>query len=179
VIFKTIKIFDILSEIQSEERRSMELRDKIRIGVIGGAKPDDKFRRIAFEVGRLIAEKGAILVCGGLGGVSEAAARGVKKGGGISVGILPGDFPKDANRYIDIPVATGMGYSRNSLVVMNSDVLIAIDGEYGTLSEIAYGCVHGKKIFGIKTWDIEGVISVETAEQAVDRALEDIFPPLR
>ena len=157
----------------------MELRKKIRIGVIGGAKPEAKFRKIAFEVGQLIAEKGAILVCGGLGGVMEAAARGVKKAGGVSVGILPGNSPKDANRYIDIPIATGMGYSRNSLVVMNSDVLIAIDGEYGTLSEIAYGCVHEKKIFGIGTWNIEGVIPVETAEQAVDKALEDFFPLVR
>jgi uncharacterized protein (TIGR00725 family) len=157
----------------------MELRKKIRIGVIGGANPDDRFRKVAFEVGRLIAEKGAILVCGGLSGVMEEAARGVKKAGGLSVGILPGNSPNDANRYIDIPIATGMGYSRNSLVVMNSDVLIAIDGEYGTLCEIAYGCVHEKKIFGIETWDIEGVIPVKTAEQAVDKALEGFFPLVR
>ncbi len=157
----------------------MELRKKIRIGVIGGANPEDKFRKIAFDVGRLIAEKGALLVCGGLSGVMEAAARGVKKAGGVSVGILPGNSPKDANHYIDIPIATGMGYSRNSLVVMNADVLIAIDGEYGTLCEIAYGCVHEKKIFGIGTWDIEGVIPVETAEEAVDKALEDFFPLIR
>jgi uncharacterized protein (TIGR00725 family) len=154
----------------------MELRDKIRIGVIGGAKPDDKFRKIAFEVGQLIAEKGAILVCGGLSGVMEAAARGAKTAGGVSVGILPGNSPEDANRYIDVPIATGMGYSRNSLLVMNSDVLIAIDGEYGTLSEIAYGCVHEKKIFGIGTWDIEGVTPVKTAEQAVDLAIKEFFP---
>jgi uncharacterized protein (TIGR00725 family) len=157
----------------------MEFRQKIRIGVIGGAKPEEKFLKIAYAVGQLIAKKGAILVCGGLGGVMEAAARGAKKSGGLSVGILPGNFPKDANRYIDIPIATGMGYSRNSLVVMNADVLIAIDGEYGTLSEIAYGCVHEKKIFGIGTWDIEGVIPVETAEQAVDKALEVFFPLVR
>jgi len=157
----------------------LELRTKIRIGVIGGANPESKFRKIAFEVGRLIAEKGAILVCGGLAGVMEEAARGVQKAGGVSVGILPGNSPKDANRYIDIPIATGMGYSRNSLVVMNSDVLIAIDGEYGTLCEIAYGCVHKKKIFGIETWDIEGVIPVETAEQAVDLALKEFFPLVR
>jgi uncharacterized protein (TIGR00725 family) len=178
-LFKTFLIFDILSEIRREEHRLMELRKKIRIGVIGGAKPSDKYRKIAFEVGKLIAEKGAILVCGGLGGVMEAAARGVKKAGGLSVGILPGNSPKDANRYIDIPIATGMGYSRNSLVVLNSDVLIAIDGEYGTLSEIAYGCVHEKKILGIGTWEIEGVTPVETAEQAVDKALEDFFPLIR
>lgn len=156
-----------------------EYREKIRVGVIGGARPASKFRKIAFEVGQLIAEKGAILVCGGLSGVMEAAARGAKKYGGLSVGILPGNSLKDANPHIDIAIATGMGYSRNHLVVMNADVLIAIDGEYGTLSEIAYGCVHGKKIIGIGTWDIEGVIPVETAEEAVDKALEDFFPLIR
>lgn len=157
----------------------MELRNKIRIGVIGGSNPAHKFRAIAFEVGQLIAEKGAILVCGGLGGVMEAAARGAKKAGGVSVGILPGNFPKDANPYIDVPIATGLGYSRNALVVMNSDVLIAIDGEYGTLSEIAYGCVHEKKIIGIGTWDIKGVMAVETAKEAVDLAFKDFFPLVR
>ncbi len=156
-----------------------KFRDKIRVGVIGGARPKSKFRKIAFEVGQLIAEKGAILICGGLSGVMEAAARGAKKAGGLSVGILPGNLLKDANPHIDIAIATGMGYSRNHLVVMNADVLIAIDGEYGTLSEIAYGCVHGKKIIGIGTWDIEGVIPVETAEEAVDKALEDFFPLIR
>ena len=156
-----------------------EYREKIRVGVIGGARPERKFRKIAFEVGQLIAEKGAILICGGLSGVMEEAARGTKKAGGLSVGILPGNTPKDANPHIDIAVATGMGYSRNHLVVMNADVLIAIDGEYGTLSEIAYGCVHRKKVIGIGTWDIEGVIPVETAEEAVDKALEDFFPLIR
>ena len=154
-------------------------RGKIRVGVIGGARPESKFRKIAFDVGQLIAEKGAILICGGLSGVMEAAARGAKKAGGLSVGILPGNTPKDANAYIDIAIATGMGYSRNHLVVMNADVLIAVDGEYGTLSEIAYGCVHGKKIIGIGTWDIEGVLPVDTAEEAVDKALEGFFPLIR
>jgi uncharacterized protein (TIGR00725 family) len=152
------------------------MKEKIRIGVIGGARPDNQSRLIAFEVGKLIAEKGAILVCGGLSGVMEAAARGAKEAKGISIGILPGESPKDANPHIDIAIATGMGYSRNSLVVLNSDVLIAIDGEYGTLSEIAYGCVHGKKVFGIGTWDVEGVIKVETAEEAVSLALKEFFP---
>ena len=156
-----------------------EYRDRSRVGVIGGARPEGKFRKIAYEVGRLIAEKGAILICGGLSGVMEAAARGSKKSGGLCVGILPGNSVKDANPYIDIAIATGMGYSRNHLVVMNADVLIAIDGEYGTLSEIAYGCVHGKKVIGIGTWNIEGVISVVTAEEAVDKALEDFFPLIR
>jgi len=149
----------------------MELRKKLRIGVIGGSKPEREMREIAFEVGRLIAERGAILVCGGLGGIMEAAAQGAKKAGGLTLGILPGNHPSDANPHIDIAIATGMGYSRNSLVAMNSDVLIAIDGEYGTLTEIAYGLIYGKKSIGLGTWDIKGVIPAETAEEAVELAM--------
>ncbi len=108
----------------------MDLRKRIRVGVIGGAAPEARFREMAFEVGRLIAEKEAILVCGGLGGVMDSAARGAKQAGGMTVGILPGGSPKDANPHIDIAVATGMGYSRNNLVVMNSDVLIAVNGSF-------------------------------------------------
>lgn len=157
----------------------MELKNKIRIGVIGGASPSSEFRDIAFEVGKRIAEKGAILVCGGLSGVMEAAARGVKAAKGFSLGILPGNSTKDANPYIDVAVVTGMGYSRNHLVVMNSDVLIAIDGEFGTLSEIAYGRVYDKKIIGIKTWDIPGIVKADTPEEAIDLALKDFYPLIR
>jgi uncharacterized protein (TIGR00725 family) len=117
----------------------MDTRKRIRIGVIGGNRPQQKFAKFALEVGTLVAGRGAILVCGGLGGVMEEAARGAKQAGGLTIGILPGDNPSDANPYIDIPIATGLGYTRNSLVAMNADVLIAVDGEYGTLSEIAYG----------------------------------------
>jgi len=157
----------------------MDYRNRIRIGVIGGARPDPEFRKIAYEVGRILAKKGAVLVCGGLTGVMEAAARGAKKEGGLSIGILPGSSTKETNPYIDIAIATGMGFSRNHLVVMNSDALIAIDGEYGTLSEIAYGCVHKKKVVGIGTWNIEGVIPADTPEQAVDSALQEFFPLIR
>jgi uncharacterized protein (TIGR00725 family) len=154
----------------------MDIRKKLRIGVIGGATPDSKFRKTAHDVGRLIAEKGAILVCGGLSGVMEAAAHGAKKGGGLTIGILPGASLQDANPYIDIPIATGIGYSRNSLVAMNADVLIAVDGQFGTLTEIAYGNIYQKKVIGIGTWNIEGVIQVETAKEAIEVALKDFFP---
>ncbi|UCE43284.1 MAG: TIGR00725 family protein [Candidatus Aminicenantes bacterium] len=154
----------------------METRNKIRIGVIGGASPDPKYRQIAYDVGEGIAKKGAILVCGGLSGIMEAAARGAKNAGGITVGILPGTSPEDANTYIDFPIATGLGYTRNSLVAMNADVLIAVDGQFGTLTEIAYGNIYGKKVVGIGTWDIQGVVAAETAEEAVDLALKDYFP---
>ncbi len=154
----------------------MELKKKIRIGVIGDSKPDTKSRQVAFNVGQLIAEKGAILICGGLSGVMEAASRGAKQAGGLTIGILPGNSPQDANTHIDIAIATGLGYSRNSLVAMNSDVLIAVDGRYGTLTEIAYGHIYGKRIIGLGTWDIEGVIKAESAEEAVNLALKNYFP---
>jgi uncharacterized protein (TIGR00725 family) len=130
-------------------------------------------------VGELIAEKGAILVCGGLSGIMEAAARGAKQAGGFTVGLLPGTSPEDANPYIDFPVATGLGYSRNSLVAMNADVLIAIDGQFGTLTEIAYGNIYEKKVIGIGTWDIRGVIPAATAEEAVELAFKEFFPLTR
>ena len=154
----------------------MELRKKLRIGVIGGSQPDKESRQNAFRVGQLIAEKGAILVCGGLSGVMEAACRGAKQAGGLTLGILPGNSADEANIYVDIPVATGLGYARNSLVAMNSDVIIAINGQYGTLSEIAYGCIYGKKIIGIGTWDIDKVIKVKSAEEAAEEAFKDYFP---
>lgn len=154
----------------------MELKKKIRIGVIGGSRPDTKSSQVAFKVGQLIAEKGAILVCGGLSGVMEATSRGAKEAGGLTIGILPGNSPNDANPYIDIAIATGLGYARNSLVALNSDVIIAIDGQYGTLTEIAYGCIYRKKIIGLGTWNIEGVIKAESAEEAVNLALKNYFP---
>ncbi|MFC2161057.1 TIGR00725 family protein [Acidobacteriota bacterium] len=149
----------------------MDIRDKLRIGVIGGANPEEKWTQMAFEVGTLIALNSAILVCGGLGGVMEAAAKGAKQASGLTVGILPGSSYQDANPYIDISIATGLGYTRNSLVAMNADSLIAVDGQYGTLSEIAYGIIYGKKVIGIGTWNIQGVQMVSSASEAVKLAL--------
>ncbi len=149
------------------------IRKRVRVGVIGGSRPGHKALQQAFRVGQLLAREGAVLVCGGLGGVMEAAARGAREGGGLTVGILPGNDTSGANAFIDIPVATGLGYTRNSLVAMNSDALIAIDGEYGTLSEIAFGMIYGKKIIGLVTWEIKGIVPAESPEEAVERALEE------
>jgi uncharacterized protein (TIGR00725 family) len=150
-----------------------ECRKKIRIGVIGGSKPDDRAILAAFRVGQAIGEAGAILVCGGLGGVMEAAASGAKKAGGLTVGILPGTVRHEANQSIDLPIATGLGYGRNSLVALNSDILIAVAGEYGTLSEIAYANIYGRKVIGLDTWDVKGVIKAKTPEEAVRMALNE------
>lgn len=148
-----------------------DFRKRTRIAVIGGSRPARPALDVAHEVGRLIARAGAILVCGGLGGVMEAASRGAREEGGLVVGILPGGTPGDANAWVDVPIATGLGYTRNALVVMNADAVIAVDGEYGTLSEIAYGLIHGKPVVGLGTWEVRGVVVAATAEEAVRRAL--------
>jgi len=151
-----------------------DIRKRIRIAVIGGSRPGRQALESAFEVGRLIARAGAVVVCGGLGGVMEAASRGAREEGGLVVGILPGAAPVDANPWVDVPIATGLGYTRNSLVVMNADAVVAIDGEYGTLSEIAYGKIHGKKVVGLGSWDVKGVEAAATPEDAVRMALDGL-----
>ncbi len=126
----------------------------------------------AEEAGRLIAQKGANLVCGGLGGVMEAASRGAKSEGGLTVGILPHNDSKEANQFIDIPIATGLGIGRNIIIARSADALIAIGGEYGTLSEIAFALQMNKPVVGIKTWDIKGIISADNAAEAVSKVFE-------
>lgn len=142
------------------------------IAVIGAGSADESILKIAEEVGKLIAKRNAIMVCGGLGGVMEAAAKGAKSEGGITVGILPHDNRIHANQYIDIPVAAGFGEGRNIIIVRTADALIAIGGEFGTLSEIAHALKIGKIVVGINTWDIKGIVKAESAEEAVSKVFE-------
>ncbi|MBF0559999.1 MAG: TIGR00725 family protein [Nitrospirae bacterium] len=144
------------------------------IAVIGAGDAEGELLSTAEEVGRLIAQNGAVMVCGGLGGVMEAAARGAKSLGGLTLGILPGLDKNDANPYIDVPVTTGMGDMRNAVIVRTADVLIAVGGAYGTLSEIALALKTGKTVIGINTWDIKGTIMAESAEEAVNKALASL-----
>jgi uncharacterized protein (TIGR00725 family) len=109
---------------------------------------------VAEQVGRAVAEAGAVLVCGGLGGVMEAACRGARAGGGLTVGILPGTARADANAHVDVAVPTGLGEGRNMLVVRAADALVAVGGEYGTLSEIALALQAGTPVVGIATWEL-------------------------
>jgi uncharacterized protein (TIGR00725 family) len=164
-----------LSDDTGSERRAelieKNLRKARRVAVIGGHQPDEAALKIAYETGQKLAQAGAILVCGGLSGVMEAAARGAKEAGGLTIGILPGTNLEEANPFIDLPLATGLGLSRNSLVVLNADSVIAIDGEYGTLSEIAFACLYNKKVVGVNTWEIEGVLAANSASEAVELAL--------
>lgn len=122
------------------------------IGVIGGASVDARAREQAFEVGKRIARSGAILVCGGLGGVMEAACQGARTEGGLTIGILPGSETRTANPYVTVPVATGMGIARNAIIVRTADVVIAVDGSYGTLSEIAMALNLGKTVVQLGSW---------------------------
>ncbi len=142
------------------------------IAVIGGRRTERPLLREAEEAGRLIAQKGAVLVCGGLGGVMEAASKGAKSEGGITVGILPYNDSKKSNLYIDIPIATGLGIGRNVIIARTADALIAVGGEYGTLSEIAFALQMEKPVAGIKTWNIKGIISAENADDAVKKVFE-------
>jgi uncharacterized protein (TIGR00725 family) len=145
---------------------------KAIIAVVGGRKVEEALLKEAEEVGRLIAKKGATLVCGGLSGVMEAASKGAKSEGGITLGILPQNDSKEANQYIDIPIATGLGIGRNVIIARTADALIAVGGEYGTLSEIAFALQIGKPVIGIKTWNIKGVIVAENAADAVNKVFE-------
>lgn len=142
------------------------------IGVIGGRRTEKALLKEAEVVGSLIAKRGAILICGGLTGVMEAVSKGAKNEGGLTVGILPYNDTKEANPYIDVPIATGLGIARNFILARAADVLIAIGGEYGTLSEIAFALQMGKSVVGIKTWDVKGVIIAKDAFDAVNKAFE-------
>jgi uncharacterized protein (TIGR00725 family) len=122
-------------------------------------------------VGRGLAAQGAVVVCGGLGGVMEAACRGAKQAGGHTVGILPGSDRGAANPFVDTAVPTGLGEARNALVVRAADALIAVGGGYGTLSEIAFALKAGKRVVGLDSWDIDGVVAVDDAEAAVAAVL--------
>jgi hypothetical protein len=144
-----------------------------QIGVIGGTECAPEIYDIAREVGREIAIKGFALVCGGLGGVMEGACRGAKEAGGITIGLLPTSNKGDANPYVDIVIPTGLGHARNVLVVHASDALIAVDGEAGTLSEIATALKVGKPLVGIKSWELEGrVPQTKRGDEAVAMLME-------
>jgi uncharacterized protein (TIGR00725 family) len=142
---------------------------KKRVGIIGGNSPDAQSLKNAERLGELIAQNGYILVNGGMRGVMEASARGARSAGGLVIGILPGKSRDEGNAYVDIAIPTGLGYMRNPMVILNSDILAAIDGSYGTLSEIAYARIYNRTVFGLNTWDIDGVIPLATPEELIRR----------
>lgn len=124
------------------------------IAVCGGQFCDEPFLRFAEEAGRALGEAGATLICGGLTGVMEAACRGAAEAGGTSIGVLPGNDPEAANPWVTHAIATGIGHARNLIIVNSADAVIAIDGEYGTLSEIAFAVKLARPIVGVGTWSL-------------------------
>jgi uncharacterized protein (TIGR00725 family) len=148
------------------------------VAVIGSASCSPEIAAVAEQVGRQIARQRAVLVCGGRGGVMEAACRGAKAEGGTTVGILPGTDRQDANAFVDIPIVTGLGEARNAIVVRTADAVIAVSGGYGTLSEIGLALKMGRPVVGLGTWElcqqgqlVGGVLQVGTPPQAVAQAL--------
>jgi len=148
------------------------------IAVIGDSSCSPEETKLAESVGELLAQQGATIVCGGLGGVMEAACRGAKSKGGLTVGILPGQDPSTANPWVDIPIVTGIGEVRNVAVVKSAQAVIAIGGRYGTLSEIAYALKSNIPVIGLNTWSLlrngredDSIIEVKNATEAVDKAI--------
>lgn len=149
----------------------------VYVAVVGAGDAGADVCQMAEEVGRRLATVGAIVVCGGLGGVMEAACRGAGGGGGTTVGILPGTDRTDANPFVDVAIPTGLGEARNAVVVRTADVLIAVGGEFGTLSEIAFALKTETPVVGIHTWElskdgapVQAIVMVRDAEAAVDEA---------
>ena len=148
------------------------------VAVVGGGMPDAEAAAVAREVGSTLAARGAIVVCGGLGGVMEAACEGAKEAGGTTLAFLPGARRDDANPFVDIALPTGMGEMRNMLIVRAADAVIAVGGEFGTLSEIAFALRVGRPVVGISTWELvkggrrsDAIVVASSATEAVDRAL--------
>lgn len=141
------------------------------VAVVGSGEPQAVTDALAEAVGRALAESGAVVVCGGLGGVMEAACRGAQAAGGLTVGLLPGARRTDANPYVEIALPTGLGEMRNALIVRCADALIAIGGGPGTLSEIAFALKTGVPVIGLETFELDGVVSASGPADAVARAL--------
>lgn len=151
------------------------------VSVVGESLAEKEVFGQAVEVGKLLAKADIAVCCGGLKGVMEAVCKGAKSEGGLTIGILPSSNRNDANKYVDIPIVTGIGFTRNSIVVKTGQVIIAIGGWYGTLCEVAFALDEGKPIIGIDTWEIkksgkknEAIVRVKTPKEAVKKALEKI-----
>jgi len=138
------------------------------IGVIGASKCTSLEYERAYELGKAIAERGFPIVCGGLSGVMEAVSKGAHEKGGVVIGILPSPNPSDANPYVNIAIATGLGHARNAVIAHSAKVLIAIGGEYGTLSEIALALKGGKPVIALDSWSIPGVIKARSIKEAME-----------
>lgn len=158
-----------------------QLRGRPRIGVLGPNQCDETQRALGLAVGHALARRGAILFCGGLGGMMAAAAEGAKQAGGLTVGVLPGTDAGEANPFIDLPLPTGLDAYRNMLLVRFCHAVIAVCGQYGTLSEVAFALRLGIPVVGLHTWQLQregrldpGIMPAGTPEEAVENALSAV-----
>ena len=154
----------------------------IMVGVIGASEADEQLCTVAEHVGEELASRGAIVICGGLTGVMEAVCRGERKRNGMTVGVIPSERKEDANPHVQIPIVTGIGVARNAIITRTADVVIAVGGQFGTLSEIGYALSMGKTVVAIDSWRLEraterrlpGLIHAGNPKEAVDIALESL-----
>ncbi len=165
-----VKIRKMVQEVQRGNEMPGNLPTRY-VAVIGGGEISPEAAALAFEVGRELAQRGAIVVCGGLGGVMEAAARGVQEEGGVSIGILPDPDRYRANPYLTYTIPTNLGHARNMLIAHSADAVIAIDGSYGTISEAAIALKLGKPVIALKcAWDLPGLKRATAPQEAVAQA---------
>jgi uncharacterized protein (TIGR00725 family) len=143
------------------------------VGVIGGSELPPELYSAAEQIGREVAARRAVLITGGLTGAMEAASKGAKAAGGLTIGVLPGFSSRDANSYIDLPIVTGLSEARNTIIVRTADVLIAVGGGPGTLSEIAFALKFNKPVIALDSWHVaDEIVRVQTPQEAVVRAFE-------
>lgn len=161
----------------------MDFQPATMISVIGGDRPPADVLPLAEEVGRELARRGCVLVCGGRGGVMAAACKGAREAGGHTIGIMPGPDASDMNPWVEFPVVTGIGYARNAIVALSGNAVIAIDGSYGTLSEIAHALIFDRPVVGLGTWTFstngredQRIIRASSATDAVEKALAALKP---
>ena len=159
-----------LMGLQSEYRLQRVMSSRY-VAVCGASEPDATQRRLAREVGRLLAEAGAVVLCGGLGGVMEAAGEGAAGAGGTVVGLLPGPDRSAGNPHLTVALATGLGEARNAVLTCAADSVIAIGRGWGTLSEIALARKRGREVIALDSWQVEGIPTAGSPEEAVRAAL--------
>ena len=139
---------------------------KVLVSVVGSRKNGPKTDKLAYKVGQMVARSGAVLLCGGLAGVMQAASQGAHEAGGLTIGLLPGCDKKAANPYIQIPITTSIGFARNAIVACGADIIVALPGSYGTSSEICYGLVYKRPVIDLGGWKIKGMLKVKNLTEA-------------
>lgn len=145
---------------------------ELTISVIGAHEASAEVEDLSYNVGKIVSKVGAVLVCGGLGGVMQSAAKGAKEGGGLTIGLLPGKNKEDANPYIDIALPTTIGFARNAMVAASADIIIALPGSHGTACEISYGMVYKRPVIDCGDWNKEGMITIAGIEALEAKLLE-------